>query len=231
MATRIFHSADDVLRSIEALNEERLSLSRQREYLLSQAIPKLEHEYLYCINSLEQEASKLEGELYRLSTIISFYESALKNNELPRREELASLVGSISEQWNEQTQKFKYVNPDDQSMIPMLQYERDEITSLFQRILLYISKYSLREGTDHYTYLLRRVSDSYRAGNIGELRALRVIIEAKIASSAELKMKKSLFTKMSNWIQYRYSILTKLLLAKGPFRSKLTAKQPEPPHR
>ncbi|MCK9408292.1 MAG: hypothetical protein WCX28_00875 [Bacteriovoracaceae bacterium] len=204
MPTGTFHTADDVRRSIMRLTEELDTLSRQREYLLSQAIPKLEHEYLYCINSLEQEAVKLEGELFRLTTIISFYESALQNNVLPQHNEIASMIRSLSEQWSEQAKKFKYVNPDDQSVIPMLQYERDEIASHFHRILQHITKYSLNDGTEHYTYLLRRVSESYRSGNIGELRALRVILEGKIASLTEGKKKKSLFRKLLDWVKYRF---------------------------
>jgi hypothetical protein len=199
MSTGTFHTTEDVRRAIARLSEEVDALSHQREYLLSQAIPKLEHEYLYCINSLEHEAAKLEGELYRLTTIISFYEQALQNNSLPQQEKTAALIRSLTDRWSDETKKFKYSNPDDQSVIPMLQYERDEIASHFQRILRHISKYSLNDGTEHYTYLLRRVSESYRAGNIGELRALRIILEGKVASLTALKRKKSFGRKMADW--------------------------------
>lgn len=207
MSTGSYHTTDDLRRAIARLTDEVDALTHQREYLLSQAIPKLEHEYLYCINSLEHEAAKLEGELYRLATIIAFYEQALQNNSLPQQEETAALIRSLTDRWNDETKKFKYSSPDDQSVIPMLQYERDEIASHIHQILRYISKYSLNDGTEHYTYLLRRVSESYRAGNIGELRALRIILEGKAASLTALKRKKSFARKAADWCLAHFQLL------------------------
>lgn len=201
MVTEKFHTVSEVQKSISSLKEELDSLSRQREFLLSNAIPKLEHEYLYCISMLERESAKIEGELFRLSTIISFYEKALENEIIPESDHLTEMLNSLSGSWNDKINRLQYKSGEDHSIIPILKYERDEIAVLSQTILKQIAVNANPEKDEFYTFMLRRLSEAYRTGNIGELRALRIIVEGKQLHT--LAKKKSFVVSMFQLLKFR----------------------------
>lgn len=215
-----FHTVGDIRSSVADLRNELEALSRQREFLLSRAIPKLEHEYLYCIAVLEREAATLEAELSRLSTIISFYETALQNNVPPEYEKLSATLIELSKTRNDTTPRQKHKYSDDHSIIPVLESERDEISSLYRSILKRIASLTTSEQSDQQKHLLKRLSQSYQTGNIAELRALRIIIEGKRSTPIAADGKKSFLSGQFLVIRFRASMMFQHMLSSSFFRSK-----------
>ncbi len=206
-----FHTVADLRRSIEDLQQAMNVLSQQREFLLSQAIPKLEHEYLYCISQLELEASTLEGELHRLSTIVSFYRSAADAGTIPQQEELNRRLSAVAESEGHKILRHQYKQREDHSIIPVMDYERDEIHALSQAIIKQLALRSNGTGADQDTMILRRFTDSYRSGNIGELRALRVILEGKQSAAVARERKKSFIASRIGMLKMRFSLFLRKL--------------------
>lgn len=169
--------------SIKQLHEKLIDERQQRisevNFLLGKAIPKLEHEYLYCISLLEREVTVVQAEIAEKSEMIRLYEEALEKNIPVDEKKVQAVTANIRREWEEKIQKHAYRSNVDFSILPELGNEREHKNFLLHNTTQSMNAESSERLREFSTELFRRITTAYREGNLGELRALRMIIESK----------------------------------------------------
>ncbi len=161
------------------LQDEQDRLFAEVNFLLGKAIPQLEHEYLYCISLLELEAARTQLEIAKVSETVRWYKEAIKNSVPVDQKLLGKALEALEREWAAKIDKHVHQGNNDLLGVTKFSYERDHLEFLLHEALNGINAASFRTGTEAGTGLLRRISAAYREGNLGELRALRMIIEGK----------------------------------------------------
>ena len=166
-------------REVEQLQEEQDRLFAEVNFLLGKAIPQLEHEYLYCISLLELEAAWTQLEIAKISETMRWHKEAAQNNVSVDQEQLGKALEGLEQEWAAKINKHVHQGNNDLLTVTKFSYERQHLEFLLHEALNGMTAASLRSKTETNTDLLRRISAAYREGNLGELRALRMIIEGK----------------------------------------------------
>jgi len=166
-------------RFIEELQKEQERLSSEINFLLGSAIPQLEHEYLYCISLLEQEASRIQLEIARVSLVMRFYKEASEGGVSVEETKLNDALKTLEQEWSAKNYRNIVQGNSDLLTISKFSYEKEYLDFLLRAAIKDVYSDSFRTVKKENTELLRRISAAYREGNLGELRALRMIIEGK----------------------------------------------------
>ena len=179
MSTSPGAQSDSLTRLVEQLQEEQGRLFAEVNFLLGKAIPQLEHEYLYCISLLELEVARTQLEIAKISETMRWYKEAVQNNVSVDQEQLGKALEGLELEWAAKINKHVHQGNNDLLSVTKFSYERQHIEFLLHEALNGMNTVSARSKTGANTDLLRRISAAYREGNLGELRALRMIIEGK----------------------------------------------------
>ncbi len=179
---------------IDELIGKKQLLVAEVNFLLGKAIPKLEHEYLYCIAMLEREAAVVQLQIALLAEEIRLREESVANNESVSEEKIYAALNTIQLQWESKINKHAYSSNNNTIIFPDFVHEREYRLFLLNSALDSLNSETSSSVKEYYTEFVRRISAAYREGNLGELRALRMIIESKQHLISEPKTQFSIKT-------------------------------------
>lgn len=189
MSNSPHEQSEPLARDIERLKQEQERLFSEVNFLLGIAVPQLEHEYLYCISLLELEATRTQFEIAKIAERILWLKNAVEQNISVDEQKLSEALKELEIEWEPKINKHVHQGNADLLAATKFSYERDHLKFLLRETLDTMHALPRGSTAEAHTELLRRISAAYREGNLGELRALRMIIEGKERSAFTVQRK------------------------------------------